>query len=65
MSAEIAMQTRCVHCLSEQYAMAVLPVSLGEAGCAWCGEKSTPMTEAQWREALALARRRRERESGQ
>jgi hypothetical protein len=62
-TAEIAMQTRCVHCLREQYAMAVLAVSTGEAPCVWCGEKSTPMTNDQWRDALQIARLRKDGES--
>lgn len=56
MTADIAMQTRCVHCLAEQYALNVIAVSTGEAGCAWCGQKSRPMTESEYRAALAATR---------
>ena len=49
---DIAMQTRCVHCKREQWAMAVVGVSHGREGCAWCGEMSTPMTEDEYRAAL-------------
>jgi len=41
---EMALQTRCVHCGKEQYAMAVLDVSKGEHPCVWCGEYSHKMT---------------------
>ena len=52
---EPAMQTRCVHCLREQYALAVLAVSLGEGVCTWCHQPSRPMTQAEYREALLRA----------
>ncbi len=54
---EIAMQARCVHCLREQYAPAVLGISNGEEPCVWCGKKSTPMTYAEWQEALENRRK--------
>lgn len=53
---DVAMQTRCLHCLKEQYMLSVLEVSLGEAACTWCGEMSRQMTEVQYRDALSIAR---------
>lgn len=55
-----AMQARCVHCLREQYAIAVLEASLGLAGCTWCGKKSELMTRDEYRAALAAARVKRD-----
>lgn len=57
---DIAMQVRCVHCLREQYALAVMAVSLGEAGCVWCGAMSKPMTIPAYRHALAAARQEKD-----
>ena len=48
----VAMQTRCVACGREQYAPIVFLVSKGEAGCAWCGHVTGPMTEEEYRGAL-------------
>lgn len=56
--ADIAMQTRCIYCDSEQYAPFVWSISRGQAGCAWCGKVPPVMTEAQYREMLADANRR-------
>lgn len=53
-----AMQMRCVHCLREQWAMAVFGVSTGQLGCTWCGKTSTVMSEQEYRRALAAARRK-------
>ncbi len=55
---EHALQTRCPHCLGEQYVLNVLYFSAGEAGCSVCGRKSTPMSDEQWKAALSAARRR-------
>ncbi len=54
--ATIAMQSRCVHCLSEQYVLAVIGVSTGELGCSWCGQKSRKMTPTEYRDALKARR---------
>jgi hypothetical protein len=35
--AEVVLQTRCVFCKREQYALNSLAVSHGNAGCSWCG----------------------------
>lgn len=51
-----AMQVRCVHCLAEQYVLNVPAVSRGEAGCAWCGKLSQPMTTSQYQAALTKRR---------
>ena len=53
---DVAMQVRCLHCLREQYVLAVLTVSLGLSGCTWCGKKSEPMTHAAYRAAITKAR---------
>lgn len=55
---DVAMQVRCPTCLGEQWALTVLPFSYGQVGCTVCGEPSKVMTEQQWRDALAAARRR-------
>jgi hypothetical protein len=34
---KVVMQPRCVHCLKEQYVLAVMDVSHGNTGCTWCG----------------------------
>lgn len=43
-----AMQTRCPHCLTEQYAMIVLEFSNGDCPCPHCGEYTQQMTYDQW-----------------
>ncbi len=53
---EPAMQFRCVHCLREQYMLAVPGVSDGQHPCVWCGQLSARMTDQQYRDALAEAR---------
>ena len=55
---DIAMQTRCVYCLGEQYVHSVIDVSYGEAGCAWCGMYSHIMTRTEYADTLAAARQR-------
>lgn len=45
---DLAMQTRCLHCNREQYALAVIGVSTGELGCTWCGVKSEPLTRVEY-----------------
>ena len=45
----LAMQDYCVHCGREQWAPAVREISNGLEACVWCGKKSTPMTEAEYR----------------
>jgi transcription elongation factor Elf1 len=49
---DVAMQTRCLHCGREQYALAVIGVSTGELGCSWCGVKSEQMTRDAYYEKL-------------
>lgn len=51
--AEAWMQPRCIWCKREQYALNVLPVSLGINGCAWCG-RTAPIfrTREEYIEAL-------------
>lgn len=49
---QFALQTVCVHCLGEQYALSVYFVSTGEHACAWCGAYSKKMTRQQYRQAL-------------
>jgi len=56
---DLAMQARCVHCLREQYALAVIGVSNGTHPCCWCGRLSKPMTETEYRAALKTAREAR------
>lgn len=56
--ADIAMQTRCVHCLREQYALIVYVVSNGTHPCVWCGRHSHEMTEAAYQETLRIRRLR-------
>ncbi len=53
---EPTMQTRCPHCLGEQWAMTVIAFSQGMHGCTCCGKLTTPMTDAQWRAALRRKR---------
>lgn len=55
MAMDIAMQVRCLRCLREQYALAVLEISCGKARCTWCGEPAAPMTVDEYREALKAA----------
>lgn len=47
----LAMQTRCVWCLREQYGPAVPAFSGGYARCE-CGKSSVAMSEEQWRAIL-------------
>lgn len=56
---DIAMQTRCVNCLTEHWAPAVMLVSYGDMICR-CGHTSQPMTYAEYADALHAAMRRRE-----
>lgn len=55
---DIAMQINCVHCLKEQWAVMVYPISMGVACCSWCGKKSEPMTKDQYASAMLEARKR-------
>lgn len=52
---DIAMQTRCLYCLREQYAFNVIPVSYGDAGCTWCGVVSREMTWNEYAKEIAAA----------
>lgn len=49
---DIAMQTRCVSCKREQYAMAVYSISRGEHPCVWCGVMGRKMSKEQYRNAM-------------
>jgi len=53
---EIAIQSRCIHCLGEHYVLNQLAVSYGDAGCHHCGRKSRQMTRDEYIEALTAAR---------
>lgn len=55
---EIAMQSRCIHCLGEHYAPNVIAISYGEAVCHNCGRFSREMPWADYVEALSAARER-------
>ena len=46
------MQTRCIHCKKEQYALAVSGVSRGTLACSWCQEYSYPMSETEYLKEL-------------
>ena len=48
----VAMQIRCVHCKSEQYAPAVWDISHGKHPCVWCGKTSKPITDEEYRQCL-------------
>lgn len=52
-----AVQTRCPHCLGEQYVLNVIDFSLGEAPCHLCGQFSREMTTEEWFAAIAARRR--------
>jgi hypothetical protein len=54
---DMAIQVRCVKCLREQYAPAVISISRGEHPCVWCGEPGKKMTEAEYRQAINEARK--------
>lgn len=56
-----AMQTRCPHCLGEQYVLNVIDFSNGLVSCPRCGHKTTPMTYEQWYDALRATRVQRSR----
>jgi uncharacterized CHY-type Zn-finger protein len=49
---KIAMQTRCVHCKREQYALSVWQISQGKEACPWCGKMSKSMTVEEYKEAM-------------
>ena len=58
------MQPRCVHCLREQHALAVVGVSRGELGCSWCGQLAPVFTtEHEYRQALRAAREKQDSSS--
>lgn len=42
------MQTRCPLCGGEQYVLNVITFSDGKSGCTCCGQRTIPMTEAEW-----------------
>jgi ribosomal protein S27E len=53
---DIAMQIKCLHCLNEQYAMAVYGVSTRKEPCAWCGMTTLPMSQDEYNRKLHLKR---------
>lgn len=53
---DMAMQTRCPHCLGEQYILNVIAFSEGENGCSVCGQRTTPMDRHDWYRVLAEKR---------
>lgn len=60
---KVVMQPRCVHCLREQYVLAILVVSHGYGGCVWCGHIPPVFTdEEQYKQALT--KRRSELDAG-
>lgn len=52
-----ALQSRCPHCLAEQYALHAIAFSTGDIPCGACGQKTTPMTRRQWHAAMEKTRR--------
>lgn len=48
---DLAVQTRCVSCKREQYALAAYQISIGKGGCSWCGYRPGQMTEKEYKEA--------------
>jgi len=52
----LAMQARCPHCLTEQYALSVPAFSRGTVPCWRCRQLTEPMNDDEYREALRLAR---------
>lgn len=51
------MQTRCVYCGTEHYALAVVAISYGHAKCGRCGRTPPVYTDReQYRRALREAR---------
>jgi hypothetical protein len=59
----VAMQTRCIYCLREQYAIAVHDISHGKCGCSWCGKTPPKMTYKEWYKALEDRRKEKDHES--
>lgn len=55
---DVAMQSRCIHCLGEHYCLAVIDISHGEAPCHNCGKFSRPMAWPDYVDALSKARER-------
>jgi len=53
---KIAMQTRCLKCLREQYMPAVSLISTWERPCVWCNRTSSVMSQESYREALIKRR---------
>ena len=48
---DVEMQTRCIYCTREQYAMAVHAISHGEHPCVWCGVTPPVLNTDEYREA--------------
>jgi uncharacterized CHY-type Zn-finger protein len=53
----IAMQTRCVHCGREQYALAVWDISHGQHPCCFCGEMSEEMSVEEYNKKIREMRK--------
>lgn len=58
MIADVAMQIRCPHCLTEQWALTVYAFSYGQVDCDACHQFTQVMTLRQWRDALRVTRKR-------
>jgi hypothetical protein len=54
---DVAMQTRCLHCLREQYAMAVWDISTKGGNCVWCGGKLIPMPQREYNKQLEIRKK--------
>ena len=46
------MQTRCYHCMQEQYALNVYRLSTEGGPCTWCGKPIKPMKEREYQKKL-------------
>jgi DNA-directed RNA polymerase subunit RPC12/RpoP len=53
---DVAMQSRCVNCLTEHYALAVIDISYGGIPCPHCEHLSEQMTRSEYMEALSATR---------
>jgi len=52
---DVALQTRCIHCLAEQPAPNVIAFSYGETDCHRCLRKTRLMTRQEYMDALFAA----------
>lgn len=44
----VVMQTRCIHCKKEQWAMIVYSLSYGKEVCTWCNKGSKKLSRAEY-----------------